>query len=81
MGKWRLISTLLISASIGSEMSAIHSSYFIPEEGAPASHWLRGCLGPRAYLNSVTKTIHYPCREWNPGHPVCSKSHLPAHPV
>jgi hypothetical protein len=46
-----------------------------PEETAPGTHWIGGCLGPRAGPDAmVQRKISCPCRESNPGRPAHSPS-------
>jgi hypothetical protein len=47
--------------------SQIHApAAFSPAEGAPGTYWIEGWVGPRAGLDSVTKTL-YTCRDGIPG--------------
>jgi hypothetical protein len=45
----------LTSSLDGSGWSASRPGRFIPREGAPATHWIGGWVGPRAGLDTVAK--------------------------
>jgi hypothetical protein len=45
----------LTSALAGGEWSDSHPCRFTPEERAPSTHWLGGCVGSRAGLDDVDK--------------------------
>jgi hypothetical protein len=72
MGEWRYSSThSLTSALGGGEWSASRPGRFTPRERAPGSHWIGGCVGPRAVLDAVVKRkIPSPRRESNPRTPI-----------
>jgi hypothetical protein len=59
----------LTSALVGCEWSAARLCRFTPGERAPGTHWIRGCVGPRAGLDAVEKRQMFHCRESNPGRP------------
>jgi hypothetical protein len=70
--KWRYSSThSLTSALDGGEWSASRPGRFTPRERAPGTHWLGGCVGPRAVLDAVVKRkILSPRQESNPRTPI-----------
>jgi hypothetical protein len=44
-----------------------HLGRFMPGERAPGTRWIRGCLGPKTYLDAVEKRkISCHCQESNP---------------
>jgi hypothetical protein len=49
------IHVFLISALFEVEWLASHSSRFTPGKTAHGTHWIGGCVGPRASLNAVEK--------------------------
>jgi hypothetical protein len=50
--EWRYSSThSLISALDGGEWLASRPGRFTPREKAPGTHWIGGCVGPRAVLD------------------------------
>jgi hypothetical protein len=49
------IHTCFTSTLVGSEFSASRPCHFTPVERAPGTHWLGGCMGPRAGLDNVKK--------------------------
>jgi hypothetical protein len=56
MGKWMYkLHTLLDLAVDGGEWSASGTSYFIPRETAPSTHWIGGYMSPRISLDAVAK--------------------------
>jgi hypothetical protein len=56
LGEWRYSSThYLTSALDGGERSASRPGRFTPRERAPGTHWIGGCVGPRAVLDVVVK--------------------------
>jgi hypothetical protein len=54
----------------GGEWLALSPGHFTPREVAPGTHWIGGCVGPRAGLDSVVKR-KYLClsQESNTGRP------------
>jgi hypothetical protein len=61
----------LTSALDGGEWSASRPSRFTPRERASGTHWIGGCVGPRAVLDAVVKRkIPSPRRESNPRTPI-----------
>jgi hypothetical protein len=70
--EWRYSSThSLTSARYGGEWSASCSGRFTPRERAPGTHWIGGCVGPRAILDAVVKRkIPSPRRESKPRTPI-----------
>jgi hypothetical protein len=57
----------LTSALDGDEWSASRPGHFTPREIAPGTHWIGGCVGPRAVLDAVVKRkIPSPRRESKP---------------
>jgi hypothetical protein len=70
-GEWRYSSTYSLTSSLDGEWSASRPGHFIPWERAPGTHWLRRWVGPRAGLDTVSKTkIPSPREESNPDHPI-----------
>jgi hypothetical protein len=62
---------LLTSAIDGGEWSASRPGRFTLRERVPGTHWIGGCVGPRAGLDAVVKRkIHSLRRESNPGTPI-----------
>jgi hypothetical protein len=58
LGEWKYSSThSLTSALHEGEWSASRPGRFIPRERAPGTHWIGGCVGPRAVLDAVVKRI------------------------
>jgi hypothetical protein len=55
------------SALDGGEWLASRVCRFTPEERAPGTHWIGGCVGPRVGLDAVEKRKILHCRESNPG--------------
>jgi hypothetical protein len=56
IGEWRYSSThSLTSALDGGEWSASHPGHFTPRERIHGTHWIGGCVGPRAVLDVVVK--------------------------
>jgi hypothetical protein len=49
------IHIFLTSALVGGEWSDSRPGYFTPEERAPGTHWIGGCVDPRADLDNVEK--------------------------
>jgi hypothetical protein len=45
----------LTSALVGAEWSASRHGRFAPGERAPDTHWIGGCVDPRAGLNDMEK--------------------------
>jgi hypothetical protein len=45
----------LTSALVGGEWSASRPGRFTPGERVPGTHWIGGCVGPRAGLGDVEK--------------------------
>jgi hypothetical protein len=70
MGKWRYkLHTLLTLAVDGGEWLASGTSYFIPGETAPSTHWIGGYMSPRVSLDAVAKrTIYLTVLRIEPGH-------------
>jgi hypothetical protein len=67
--EWRYGSThSLTSALDGGEWSASRPGRFTPREGAPGTHWIGDCVGPRAVL--VRRKIPSPRRESKPRTPI-----------
>jgi hypothetical protein len=55
----------------GGEWSASQPGCFMPRERAPGTHWIGGCVGPRAVLDTVVKRIiRSPHQESNPRIPI-----------
>jgi hypothetical protein len=55
----------------GSDWSASCCGRFTPKERAPGTHWIGGCVGPRAVLDAVVKRkIPSPYRESNRRTPI-----------
>jgi hypothetical protein len=51
------------------------SGSFTPEEGAPGTHWVGGCVDPRGGLDAVEKRkVFCTCRESKPHHSVTQPS-------
>jgi hypothetical protein len=48
----------------GGEWSVSHPCRFNPREGAPGTHWIGGCVDPRAGLDAVNRKILH-CWESN----------------
>jgi hypothetical protein len=58
----------LTSALDGGERSALSPGRFITREGTPGTHWIGGCVDPRAGLDTVEKRkTSWPCQESNSG--------------
>jgi hypothetical protein len=72
LGEWRYRSThSLTSALDGGEWLASLPGRFTSSERAPGTHWIGGCVGPRAVLDAVVKRkIPSPLRESNPRTPI-----------
>jgi hypothetical protein len=45
----------LTSALDGGEWSVSHLNHFIHGEGTLGTHWVRGCVSPRASIDAVEK--------------------------
>jgi hypothetical protein len=78
---WRLIRSggiappIFTSALDEGQRPASSPDLFTPEERAPGTHWIGGCVGLRADLGPTKKRkISYFCRESNPGRPARSAS-------
>jgi hypothetical protein len=71
-GEWRYSSTHSFTSVLdGGEWSESRPGRFTPRERDPGTHWLEGCLGPRAVLDAVVKRkIHSLRRESNPRTPI-----------
>jgi hypothetical protein len=60
------LNAFLTSALNEGEWSASHPGRFTPSERDPSTHWIRGCVAPRAGLDAVVKwKIPNPRRESN----------------
>jgi hypothetical protein len=67
MGSGGIAPQFLVSAVNGGEWSASHPGRLPPEERAPGAHWLGGCVGLRAGLDSMEKRKHLlPCARNRP---------------
>jgi hypothetical protein len=73
LGEWRHSSIhSLTSALDGGEWSATRPGRFTPRERAPGTHWIGGCVDPRAILDAVvTRKMPSPHRESKPSVCVC----------
>jgi hypothetical protein len=61
----------LTSVLDGGEWSASRPGRFTSRERAPGTHWIGGCVGPRAVLDAVVKRkFPSPRRESNPRTPI-----------
>jgi hypothetical protein len=57
----------LTSAVVGGELSASRPGRFIPEDGAPGTHWIGDRVCPWAGLYAMKRKMSSPCRISNPG--------------
>jgi hypothetical protein len=71
LGVWRYSSTQSLTLALDG-IGQLHAQAALhPRERTPGTHWIGGCVGPRAFLNAVVKKkIPSPLREWNPRIPI-----------
>jgi hypothetical protein len=71
LGEWRCSSMHSLTLALdGGEQSASCPGHFTPRERAPGTHWIGGCAGPRASLDTMVKrNVPSPHRESNPRTP------------
>jgi hypothetical protein len=71
IGERRHNSTHSLTSLDGGEWSVSRTGRFIPKKRAPGTHWIGGCVGPRAILDTVVKKkIPSPRRESNSTTPI-----------
>jgi hypothetical protein len=70
--EWRYSSTYSFTLALdGGEWSASRPGRFTHRERDPGTHWIGGCVGPRAVLDTLGKRkIPSPRRELNPRTPI-----------
>jgi hypothetical protein len=59
------IHIFLTSALVGGEWSASRPGRFTPGERALGTHWIGGCVGPRAGLDNMEKAKFFTYRDSN----------------
>jgi hypothetical protein len=55
MKAYRGVKVFLTSALVGGEWLASRPGRFTPGERAPGTHWIGGCVDPRAGLDDLEK--------------------------